>query len=68
MVRGINEGTWLASYALVPKLLLTFHGWPKRPLQEAPSFNAIISLSILRFGRVLPHMINLPELALCWVR
>ena len=63
LVRGINEGTCLASHAPVPKLFLTSHGWPREPLSEAPFSYAIVSLSGLGFRWIFPLMINPPEVA-----
>jgi len=68
LVRGINRGIWLASHALVPKLLVTSHGWPREPLPEAPSYYATVSLSGAGFGWVVPYMINPPKVALGRVR
>jgi len=64
LVTKIDGGTWLASLALAPRLLVTSHDWPGELSPEASSSYKIVSLFDPEFGWASPLTTNLLGVAL----
>ena len=54
-----SDGICLASPAIVPRLLLTFRGWPRGPSLKAPFSYEVVSPFDPGFTQVVLHMVSL---------
>ena len=66
LIIGKSDGIYLASLDLVPRLLSTFHSWPRGPLPRAPSSYGGVSLIDPGSTQTAPHMTGL--LGVVWGR